>query len=251
MKIFKSEFAHSYKTYSFGYCNYAIKEKKDSLSQIYKKGYLPYSGINGIKNTLYMARSSRLDLKKIYLNSENRRIAKKFDGKFTKEITLLEKFDYKNKVFLKFCLNYFEKRHGKEIMPKERLITILKSEFITHIISYKDTAEKIIAYVFEISDKKITHFWFSFFDLDYAYKSLGMWLMIDSTRQAKNNHKEYFYLGTVYGEKALYKTNFDFIEYWNGNKWIKDKKKLRTKSRNDRIKICEVFDEWKENKVCF
>jgi len=251
MKTFKSEFAHSYKTYSFGYCNYLTRGQEDSLSQIYEKGYLPYTGVKEIKNTLYMARSARVNLEKFCLNSENRRIARKFDDKLTKEIVLLEEFDYKNKVFLKFCLNYFEKRHGKKIMPEERLITILESGFITHIISYKNTNEKIIAYVFETSDRKMTHFWFSFFDLEYAYKSLGMWLMVDSARYAKKNKKKYLYLGTVYGEKALYKTNFDFLEYWNGNKWTGNKKRLRSKSRGDGAKTCDVFDEWKEDKICF
>lgn len=251
MHTFKSEFAHSYKTYSFGYCDYAKKEIKDSLFQIYEKGYLPYSGIKNIKDTLYMARSARINLHEFILNSENRRIVKRFDHKFKYETIPLKQFDHKDKKFLEFCLNYFKKRHGKDIMPIDRLMTILDAGFITDIITYKNDRNEIVAYVFEASDKNMTHFWFSFFDLTYAYQSLGMWLMIDSTKKAKDNKKKYFYVGTVYGEKALYKTNFDFLEYWNGNKWIKDKKKLRARSRSDETRTCDMMDEWKEKQENF
>lgn len=152
MKKFRSEFTQSYKTYSFGYTNYALKEKGDKFSEIYKLGYLPYSGSENIKNTLYMCRSARLDLKKFKLNSENRRIAKKFDGKFSKEIIPIEKFKI-NKEFVKFCTDYFEKRHGPNVMPKERLFTIINSGFLTDIIEYRKK-EKIVAYVFLANDEK-------------------------------------------------------------------------------------------------
>ena len=77
-------------------------------------------------------------------------------------------------------------------------------------------------------------------------KSLGMWLMVDAARTAKKEGKEYLYLGTVYADKALYKTNFDNIEYWSGEAWIADKKKLRARSRRDKERKVECSDEWKE-----
>lgn len=249
MKEFKSEFAHSYKTYSFGYTNYALKEKGDGFSKIYELGYLPYSGSENIKNTLYMCRSARLNLKKFKLNSENRRISRKFDGEFSKEIIPIEKFKI-NKGFVKFCTDYFEKRHGPNVMPKERLFTIINSGFLTNIIEYKEKG-KIVAYVFLANDKKMGHYWYSFYNLDLVFKSLGLWIMIDSIREAKKEKKDYFYLGTVYGEKALYKTNFSNLEYWDGNNWIENRKKLRDKSRSDSEKETNITDEWKENKKLF
>lgn len=246
MKIFRSEFAHSYKNYSFGYCNYAVREPKDPLFHIYAEGYLPYSGLLGnMKNTFYMARSARIDLKHFEFSSENRRIAKRFDGKFQRTVVSAEKFNLKDKDFLTFCLEYFSKRHGERVMPKERLLKIIQSEFITHVVIYKEN-ETPRAYVFEVSDRHMAHFWFSFYDLLYANQSLGMWLMVDRARAAKENKKRYFYVGTVYAEKALYKTNFDNLEYWNGTKWNKDVGKLRTRSRGDGGRTYDILDEWKE-----
>ena len=246
MKTFSSEFAHSYENYSFGYCNYAIRGEKDVLSDIYGKGFLPYSGMAGDnKNPFYMARSARIDLKHFALNSENRRIAKRFDGKFTKETVPFQKFDAQDDTFINFCVAYFSKRHGERVMPKERLLKILQSGFITEIIIYREGGLPR-AYVFEISDKHMSHFWFSFYDLSYANQSLGMWLMIDRARAAKENKKHHFYMGTVYAEKALYKTNFDRVEHWNGIKWSKDSKKLRARSRTDKGRTYDIVDEWKE-----
>ncbi len=54
MKLFASEFGHSYETYSFAYSLYLEREEGDTLSEIYEKGFLPYSGSRGVKNIFYM-----------------------------------------------------------------------------------------------------------------------------------------------------------------------------------------------------
>lgn len=252
MKIFKSEFVHSYKTYSFGYSEYALFEHGDNLSEIYEKGFLPYTGSKDIKRTLYMARSARIDLQSFELNSENRRIAKKFDGKLVREKTPLENFDYSDENFVSFCIDYFAKRHGNHVMPKERFMTILNAEFPLSVITYTDKETgAVVGYALEIGDENIGHYWYSFYDLKYAYESLGLWIMLDSIREAKNENKKYYYIGTVYGDKALYKTNFDSLEFWNGNEWSTDVKSLRTTSRNDEHHIVDNIDRFKEEQELF
>ncbi len=193
-----------------------------------------------------MARSARINIKNFTLNSENRRIVKRFDGKFEKETIPLSKFNTQGENFISFCTEYFSVRHGKKIMPRERLLFLLNSGIISDIAVYKEN--KIPrAYVFLVSDKEMTHFWFSFYDISLVYQSLGMYLMIDAARAALEAQKKYLYIGTVYAEKALYKTNFDNLEYWNGSKWAKDIKKLRVRSRSDHIRSINIIDEWKES----
>jgi arginyl-tRNA--protein-N-Asp/Glu arginylyltransferase len=250
MKKFQSEFGHNYKTYSFSYANYCSREKKDKLSDIYTAGYLPYSGSPGIKDIFYMARSARVPLSSFTPSSENRRVARKFDGKLIRQSTPFDSFNIGDKDFVNFCTNYFSKRHGPLIMPKERLKTILNYGLITHVVSYRMDGE-LIAYVFEVSDKDITHFWYSFYDLPLVFQSLGMWLMLDSVRNAKVSGKKYFYTGTVYGEKALYKTAFNNIEFWNGGEWIADKKQLKKLGRSDGKKMVNIIDEWKNGLELF
>ena len=245
MRLFTSEFGHSYESYSFGYCNYAEVEKGDNLFEIYQKGFLPYSANFNIKNIFYMARSARINIKNFSLNSENRRIVKRFDGKFEKETIPLSKFNWKDEKFISFCAEYFAVRHGKKVMPKERLVFLLNSGLISHIVVYKDNGVPE-AYVFLVSDNQMSHFWFSFYDIELIKKSLGMYLMVDVARDAADAGKKYLYLGTVYAEKALYKTNFDGLEYWNGSEWVGDIKKLKFRSRSDNKRTVNIIDEWKE-----
>ena len=250
MKKFSSELGHNYKNYSFGYANYCLREKGDKLSEIYSAGYLPYSGSPEARDVFYMARSSRVPLAGFSLTSENRRVAGKFDGKFERISTPIKDFDINDKDFLSFCANYFSKRHGPKVMPPERLALILSSGIISHIVSYKENNVPV-AYVLECSDKNIAHFWYSFYDLKHIRQYLGMWLMLDSARFAKERGIGHLYIGTVYGEKALYKTAFKNLEYWNGSSWLADIKKLKILSRSDEERSVNFVDAWKKDLKVF
>ncbi len=244
MKIFSSEIGHNYKTYTFGFANYCLREKNDKLSEIYNKGYLPYSGAPDVKNILYMARSARVPLNHFVMTSENRRIAKKFDRRFLKKSVPLHKFKSNDPTFVEFCVDYFYKRHGPHVMPEKRLETILGAGFISNVVSYYD-GPKIVGYVFEVADKEMTHFWYSFYDLSLIHQSLGLWLMIDRAREAKIRNEKYFYVGTIYGEKALYKTAFKNLEFWDGSDWVADIKKIKQLGREDNNRTTELTDLWK------
>lgn len=231
MKLFSREFGHSYETYSFGYCNFAVREEADVLARMYEKGYLPYSGKLDIRDTFYMARSARVPLKRFSLNSENRRIAKKHDGVFEKSRVPIADFDVTDENFLSFCLEYFKARHG-DVMPRERLEFLLSLNLISHIVIYQKEGV-ILGYIFEVSDEEMTHFWYSFYDLSYLQQSLGLWLMLDNLKDAHAADREHFYLGTAYGAKGLYKTNFEPLEFWDGSTWNSDTKQLKELCRRD------------------
>ena len=249
MRLFSSELGHNYSSYTFGYANYCLREAGDSFADLYALGYLPYSGSRGASDTLYMSRSARVLLQKLHTTSENRRIAKKFDGRFTKESVSLETFDV-GEAFMTFCLNYFAQKHGADAMPRERLEFILHNSFISHIVVYKNN-DVPIAYVFEMRDGSAGHYWYSFYDLSLAQQSLGLWLMFDCVRDAKERGLAYYYLGTVYGEKALYKTNFEPLEWWDGGKWSTDIKLLRERGHTDEKRVIEQMDTWKKGQEFF
>ncbi len=205
------------------------KEATDSLEALYEVGYLPYSGAKQTKDIFYTARSARVHLPTFALSSENRRIARKFDGQFTKERLSNFKPD---EAFYEFCLEYFSTKHSGTTMPRERLETILKSGLVSHVLVYRKES-KIVAYVLEVADGDMGHYWFSFYDLAYARQSLGMWLMLDAIRDAQLAGKKYYYLGTVYAEGALYKTNFTPLEWWGGQTWHSDISALKELARGE------------------
>lgn len=249
MRIFSSEVAHDYDTYTFAYAQYARKETSDTLGKLYDAGYLPYSGAKGSKDIFYMARSARVVLADFTLTSENRRIAKKFDGRFTKERIPFSDFEI-TEDFLTFCLTYFAQKHGEKAMPKERLRHILSMGIISHLIVYR-SAGSIVAYVLEAVEETLRHYWFSFYDLSLAKQSLGLWLMLDCVRDAKATSAEHYYLGTVYGEKALYKTNFEPLQWWDGQLWNPDIKLLKERSRSDSVHAARLMDAWKAGEELF
>jgi len=251
MRFFSSEFAHNYGTYSFGYCNYCVREERDSLFEIYKKGFLPYSGSSDVWNTFYMARSARLALSNWEPNSENRRVQKKYEEKFTRTLYTKEDFVV-TKAFEDFCLSYFERHHGAHAMPEERFLHILKENALTHIAEYRE-GEKLVGYAFLASDNEMTHVWFYFYAPEFSDSSCGMWLFLNETGIAQKGGNNYFYLGTVYGDKSKYKTNFSNLEFWDGEKWIEDvgNKEVKSRIKNDGLELVEVTDKFKADKENF
>ncbi len=206
-----------------------IEREGEPLGELYALGYLPHSGTKNLNNVFYSARSARVLLPKFEPTSENRRIAKKFDGQFTKEHT----GDFvPDEAFYNFCTTYFANKHGPQAMPRERLEQVMRCGLVSNVTVYR-SADTVVAYVLEVEGSAMSHYWFSFYDLAYARQSLGLWLMLDQIRDAKERGIEHYYLGTVYGEKALYKTNFEPLEWWDGNGWNIDVATLKTLSRKD------------------
>ena len=60
-----------------------------------------------------------------------------------------------------------------------------------------------------------------------------MWLALDHIRDLEKTTKEYFYFGTCYASKALYKTNVEPLSFWNGESWVYDTTLLKELCRGD------------------
>ncbi len=208
-----------------------IMREGEPLAHVYAEGYLPYSGAKNSTDIFYSGRSARVVLPKFELTSENRRIAKRFDGTFDIERIPFAEF-VPDDHFWDLSLTYFAQKHGANAMPRPRIEALFAYGIITTVVTY--TLNGVIeAYVLEVEDGDMGHYWYSFYNIEYARQSLGMWLMLDCIRAAKERGLTYYYLGTVYGEHALYKTNFEPLQWWDGSKWSDDLKLLREVSRSD------------------
>lgn len=250
MRIFSSELGQNYKTLTFGYSNYARLEAGDALPETYEAGFLPYSGVKDTKDVFYFARNARVALPQWSPTSENRRIAKKFDGQFTKKRTPLKEFKVTEE-FISFWLSYFEKRHGPGVMPRERLELILSFGLVSSVISYHDQNGAAVGYVLEVEAGDMRHYWYSAYDMSLVRQSLGLWLMGDAVRDAHEAGFKHYYLGTVYGEKALYKTNFEPLEWWDGGAWSNDLSLLKKRAKSDESRIISLIDEWRGEQKLF
>jgi arginyl-tRNA--protein-N-Asp/Glu arginylyltransferase len=204
-----------------------VRESQDDLSEMYASGYLPHSADPKQKDLFYMARSARVPLEEFSFTSENRRIAKRFDDTLTTKKIRAGEIPAE---VLELFLDYFAKRHGKNVMPRERLERILSSDLPLVFTVYENETVPLAA-VLEVSGKEFRHFWFSAYDLALTEQSLGMWLMLDCARRAKEEGVRHYYVGTVYGPKALYKANLEPLLWWDGTKWSDDIKKLKALAR--------------------
>lgn len=225
MRIFHGEFAHDYGTYAFGYQVHAILDEGESAQFAYENGFLPRSNEPSVRDRFYMARSVRVPVALHEPNSENRRVLKKFDGLLEETIMSREEL-MGDAVFKHMFLSYFETRHGVGIMSPERLEGILATPLPLRGIRYSEQGVPV-GYALEVAGEGFLHYWYPVFLPDRVHTSLGMWMMLDAVRRAKNEHRGYAYLGTAYGEKGRYKMNVGPLEFWDGKEWQNDTSALK------------------------
>ncbi len=244
MKIFLSESIPDYTSYTFNYAIYCKQEKEEETDEIYRKGFLPYSNSLQLNDPhFYLARSLRVHLADFKETSENRRLNKKFIPYEPKIDLLNKKALIKKGEFKKFCLDYAEARFDGN-MSRERFEYILNWPYFNHILQFTTGEGKILGYVFAVLTGEILHYWFSFYDLNFSEPGLGKWMMYKSIEWAKEQNLKEVYLGTCYGEKAMYKMrDFKGLEYFDGNNWNPDMKKLKQKCKTDKQKTQDDFKE--------
>ena len=228
----------NYKDYKFGYSVNCILKSTDNIEEVFEKGFLPYTGnINNSKEVYYMARSIRINLNEYERLSENKRIIKNVKSKFNIKFELQEKKTFNHdKDFKDFCINYSRERFINEPLSSERLDLIIQRNNYNKIFKFS-ISNKPIGYVLTYLNNNIIHYWFSFYDINYLDDfAIGKFIMEKVIFYAKKNNMRYIYLGTCYGEKALYKVrDFKGIEYFDGVKWNNNIKNLKALCKNDKI----------------
>ena len=242
MKIFRSESLPDYNTYTFNYALYCRQDDIAETDEVYRLGFLPYSNsLHLEENYFYMARSLRVELDKFSPTSENRRVDRKI-AEINPQIKLIKKADFvRDADFDIFCLDYAAQRFDGK-MPKERFDYIYNWQYLNNIFEFKDVDNQRLGYVFAVISENIIHYWFSFYDLQYSRLGLGKWMMYKVIEWAKENGLQEVYLGTCYGEKAMYKMrDFKGLSYFDGNSWNPDMKKLKAKCKSDHSFVIDDF----------
>jgi len=244
MKIFRSESYVDYKTYTFNYATYCIKEDQSEIPQIYAQGFLPYSNkVDLMHDTYYLARSLRVELSQFKESSENRRVARKIEALSPSfRVIPIAEFNVDNPEFKAYCLDFAAARFSDKI-SMERLNYILHAKSISHVFEFV-IQDKKVGYVISIVEQGTLHYWFAFFDLNLQEYALGKWMMFSVIKWAHEQNLSYVYLGTCYGEKSLYKVrDFKGLSYFNGNFWDRDMKNLKAKCKQDHTFATDEFKQ--------
>lgn len=222
MKLFFGEFKPDYSQYHFPYQVWLKREEGDEVEKIYASGFLPFRDKPGI---YYLARSLRVDLSGFDLSSENRRILRKTEN-ITAEIKPLAEFSYRPEV-QKLCVNYARERFGQGVMPAPTIKGIFTGGVYNQVFVFKDSTDREVGWAICYLNEHLLQFAHSFYDLSFFKQDLGARMMLEAVIWSQNHGRQYAYLGTCYENKALYKTEFKGVEFFNGFTWSNNMQELK------------------------
>lgn len=232
MKIIFSESKPSHGQYTYPYAIWVYPEENDTPADLYNAGFLPSAED---LSRFYMCRQVRVVLKGFELSSENRRVARKnqhINFKFMPR----KDFDY-NDEWKNFCLTYADEIWGKGVMPPQRLDNLFQQPITSHLLIFNDThTNQPVGLVnLFIDQNKMAHYYYAFYDTHYFKNNLGTFIMLSAVKYFAENNFEYIYIGTCYDKKALYKTQFKNVEFFNGFKWSNNLKELKYLINQDKF----------------
>jgi leucyl-tRNA---protein transferase len=231
MKLLFSEFAPEYAHYRYPYVVWAFPEPGETPADIYAAGFHPVSP--DLKQ-FSLCRHLRVPLAGWQPTSENRRILRQ-GAEF--RLDLVPRDDYPlSQEKMSGWLAFAEQRFGPAVMSAQRLEGVFRGAITTHVLVVRDLADagrEIGAAILYVEPPRMVHYYYSFYDLEHRVRSLGLWMMTAMIRFFAQAGFAHVYLGTCYSERALYKAQFDGLEFFNGVRWNTDIAQLKFMVRRD------------------
>lgn len=224
MKLFFSEFKVNYEKYHFPYQVWLLREEDDEVDKIYEAGFLPIRNQPGV---YYLSRSLRVDLVKFELSSENRRILNK-TADFTYDVVPLSEFEY-TPVVQKFCKDYMDQRFGKGYLTAAGVKNIFQKGVYSHVFVWRKVGfPEPVGYAVCFINETLLQYAHVFYDLELLESNIGIRMILQAAIWAKENGKEFAYLGTVYNQSNYsYKTEFSGFQFFNGFRWSDNLEELK------------------------
>ncbi|MBN1352465.1 hypothetical protein JXJ21_23910 [candidate division KSB1 bacterium] len=233
MKLIFSETNADYEHYIFPYAIWAIPEPGEAPHEFFARGFLPSTKE---LDRYYLCRSVRVNLKKFKPSSENRRIFKKnTDIQFE----LIERADfYYNPARRDFFKKYADIRFGKNVMSFQRLDNLFNSPITSHSLRYaeQDSGTEVGVATLFLDAPVMAHYYYAFYDLNYYEQNLGMFMMTSAVDFFASRGFDFLYLGSCYSRNALYKTQFEGAEFFNGGHWSHNLNELKAMIQRDQKK---------------
>lgn len=230
MKLFFSETEADYSRYLYPYVVWALREAHEAPADLFNLGFLPSAKS---LDQFALCRNIRVDLAKFSPSSENRRILRKGAGIVMKLVPRAE-FELTS-ARKEFFLQYATLRYGAGVMPAERLELVFSPPVCSHVLVFTEEASgtELGVAVMYIEAPRLAFYRYSFFDLNHPNRSLGLFLMTTAVEYFAAEKFQHIYLGTCYSERALYKTQFNSVEFFNGYRWSQNLAELKFLLRRD------------------
>ena len=224
MILFFSETKSDYSQYLYPYVIWAVPEPGEKPSALFQQGFLPASPR---LERWYLCRNLRIRLHHFAASSENRRILRKGDG-IAMELIPRDRFDY-TAARRTAWHTYAEARFGPGVMPLERLDQLMRGPVISHLLHFTDRASgrEVGTVLMFLEEPAIAYYYYAFYDLEYAVRSLGMLMMTAAVAEFARRGFAHFHHGTCYSRRELYKTQFAGIQFFNGFCWSDNLEELK------------------------
>jgi arginyl-tRNA--protein-N-Asp/Glu arginylyltransferase len=233
MKLLFSECKSDYGHYVYPYAIWAIPEPGETPAQFFDRGFMP--GTPNLER-FYLCRHLRVDLKNFQHSSENRRILRKGAG-VTGTLIPRAQFDY-TPARRETYRAYADERWGRGIMSEQRLDGLFDGKVVSHVLLFRDSsgAEVGVAVLY-VEEPAMAFYYYAFYDLAWMKRSLGMFMMTWAVDFFAQHGFRHLYLGTCYSERALYKTQFAEVEFFNGFRWSTDLEELKHLIRREQSPV--------------
>lgn len=224
MKLLFSETTPDYSHYLYPYVVWGFLEPGETPADAFESGFLP--GAPTLER-FYLVRHLRLPLSGWAPSSENRRILRKGEGW---QCTLVPKgeFDHGGARRERW-LAYAAERFGEGVMPGERLDRVMSGAVISHVLHFTETAtgRELGTAVMYLEAPRVAYYYYAFYDLALSDRNLGMFMMTRAAAFFAERGYTHLYLGTCVTPKALYKAQFEPLEFFNGSRWSHDPAELK------------------------
>ncbi|MDZ7316931.1 MAG: hypothetical protein ONB24_12485 [candidate division KSB1 bacterium] len=222
MKLLFSEYKSDYAHYIFPYVIWAFPEEGETPADLFAAGFLPSTRT---LDRFYMCRHVRVALPLFSPSSENRRVLRKGEGL---QCALLPRADFHyTSERREFCKSYADRRFGPDTMTYERLDSLFTSPVCTHVMLFREGEKEVGLTVLFLQPPRAAFYYYAFYDLEMKSRNLGMYMMTRAVVEFAAQGFQHIYLGSCYSRNALYKTQFEGFEFWNGFRWSSDLEELK------------------------
>lgn len=231
MKLLFSEFAPDYSRYLYPYVVWAMPEAGETPADLYAAGFHPASP--DLKR-FTLCRHLRVPLAAWSPSSENRRILRKGEGCILERIRRQD-FEFTAERKARW-LAFAEDRFGRGVMSGDRLDGLMNGGVITDVLVCRDPGDgdrELGVVLMYLEPVRMVHYYYAFYDTTHPNRSLGLFLMTAAVQFFRDAGFQFLYLGTCYSERALYKVQFEGIEFFDGLAWSTEIEQLKFMVRRD------------------
>jgi hypothetical protein len=225
MKLLFSESAPDTVHYVYPYAVWAFLEPGETPADAFESGFLPSTPA---LDRFYLVRQVRVPLREWHPTSENRRVLRKGEG-LTLQIVPRNEFEYST-ARRESWLAFAEERFGTGVMPATRLDRLMSSPVVSHLLHFTETSTgrdrgTVLMY---LEPPRVAFYYFAFYQTPTDLREpTGMVLMTRAVEHFAREGWAHLHMGGCYSDDALYKTQFEPVEFFNGFRWSRNLNELK------------------------